>query len=76
MVAPAAKRKAVAHLRDAFGMSELRACKAIGCRRMTMRYQTTRADDAGLHQRMRVIAQERRTLAIGASTLCSCGRAM
>jgi hypothetical protein len=27
---------------------------------MTMRYQTTRADDASLRQRMRAIAQERR----------------
>jgi putative transposase len=41
-------------------MSERRACKAIGCCRMTMRYRTTRADDANLRQRMRVIAQERR----------------
>ena len=31
-----------------------------GCCRMTMRYRTTRADDAGLRQRMRAIAQERR----------------
>jgi putative transposase len=60
MVTPAAQRKAVAHLREAFGMSERRACKAIGCCRMTIRYQTTRADDAGLRQRMRAIAQERR----------------
>src|SRR5256714_1466168 len=60
MVTPAGKRKAVAHLREAFGMSERRACKAIGCCRMTMRYQTTRMDDAGLRQRMRAIAQERR----------------
>ncbi|UVO39415.1 IS3 family transposase [Bradyrhizobium arachidis] len=60
MVTPAAKRKAVAHLVDAHGMSERRACKAIGCCRMTMRYQTTRADEAGLRQRMRTIAQERR----------------
>jgi putative transposase len=60
MVTPAGKRKAVAHLRDTFGMSERRACKAIGCCRMTMRYQTTRADDAGLRQRMRAIAQDRR----------------
>src|SRR5437879_10971339 len=59
MVTPAAKRKAVAHLRDAFGMSERRACKAIGCCRMTMRYQTTRADDAALRQRMKAIAHER-----------------
>ena len=41
-------------------MSERRACKAIGCCRMTMRYQTTRADDTSLRQRMRAIAQERR----------------
>lgn len=42
MVTPAAKRKAVAHLVDAHGMSERRACKAIGCYRMTVRYQTAR----------------------------------
>ncbi|MEY9104600.1 hypothetical protein ABH999_000796 [Bradyrhizobium yuanmingense] len=56
---PAAKRKAVAHLRESFGMSERPGCNAIGCCRMTMRYQTTRSDDAGLRQRMRAIAQER-----------------
>ncbi|MCK1303312.1 IS630 family transposase [Bradyrhizobium sp. 37] len=31
-------------------MSERRACKAIGCCRMTMRYRTTQADDASLRQ--------------------------
>lgn len=60
MVTPATKRKAVAHLVDAHGMSERRACKAIGCCRMTMRYRTTRADDAGVRQRMKAIAHERR----------------
>ncbi|WP_416203010.1 IS3 family transposase [Bradyrhizobium yuanmingense] len=60
VVTPAAKRKAVAHLVDAHGMSERRACKAIGCCRMTMRYRTTREDDAGVRQRMKAIAQERR----------------
>jgi putative transposase len=60
VVTPAEKRKAVAHLVDAHGMSERRACKAIGCCRMTMRYQTVRTDDAGLRQRMKAIAQERR----------------
>jgi putative transposase len=59
MVTPAAKQKALAHLRDAFGMSERRACKAIGCCRMTMRYQTTRVDDGSHRQRMRAIAQDR-----------------
>ena len=57
---PAAERKAVAHLVDAYGMSERRACKTIGCCRMTIRYKTTRADDAGLRQRMKAIAQGRR----------------
>ena len=60
MVTPAAERKAVAHLMSAHGMSERRACKAIGCCRMTMRYKTTRADDAVLRQRMKAIAHERR----------------
>lgn len=41
-------------------MSERRACKAIGCCRMTIRYRTTRADDAALRQRMRAIAEVRR----------------
>src|SRR5215468_10952582 len=60
VVTPAAKRKVVAHLMNTHGMSERRACKAIGYCRMTIRYQTIRADDAGLRQRMRAIAQERR----------------
>ncbi|MCP3476613.1 IS3 family transposase [Bradyrhizobium sp. CCGUVB1N3] len=60
VVTPAGKRKAVAHLVDAHGMSERRACKAIGCCRMTVRYRTTRADDAALRQRMRAIAEVRR----------------
>jgi putative transposase len=60
VVTPAEKRKAVAHLVEAREMSERRACKAIGCCRMTMRYQTTRADDAGIRQRMTAIAQQRR----------------
>jgi putative transposase len=41
-------------------MSERRACKAIGSCRMTMRYKTTRADDAALRDRMKAIAVERR----------------
>ncbi|MBR0939469.1 IS3 family transposase [Bradyrhizobium jicamae] len=60
MVTPAAERKAVAHLMDAHGMSERRACKTIGSCRMTMRYKTIRTDDGGLRQRMKAIAHERR----------------
>lgn len=37
MVTPAAKREAVAHLRVVHEMSERRACRLIGCQRMTVR---------------------------------------
>lgn len=60
MVTPAARRNAVAHLKAVFGMSERRACKSIGCCRMTVRYETTRSDDRELRERMREIARERR----------------
>ena len=49
-----------AYLRKAFGMSDRRPCKTIGYCRMTIRYKTARADDAGLRQRMKAIAHERR----------------
>src|SRR2546430_9563153 len=60
MVTPAAERKAVAHLVDAYGMSERRACKAIGCCPLTLRYQKTRAGCAPLPQRLKGIAPEPR----------------
>src|SRR3974377_497482 len=44
----------------AHGMSERRACKAIGCCRMTVRYKASRAEDTALRQRMRAIAEGRR----------------
>lgn len=60
MVTPAVEREAVGHLQTVFGMSERRACKVLGCCRMTMRYQTTRTDDVALRERMKAIAHERR----------------
>lgn len=60
MVTPAAEREAVAHLRMAFEMSERRACRTIGCCRMTIRHKAIRADDGGLRERMRAMAHERR----------------
>ena len=60
VVTPAAKRNAVAHLMDAHEMSERRPCKAIGCCRMTIRYQTSRADDAA--QRQIPVHRRRRNL--------------
>jgi putative transposase len=60
MVTPAAKREAVAHLRSAFDMSERRACRTIGCLRMTVRYCSRRSNDNELRQRLRALAHERR----------------
>jgi len=60
MVTPAAERKAVAHLVEHHEMSERRACKAIGCCRMTIRYESTRPGDGALRERMKAIAHERR----------------
>lgn len=60
MVTPAVERDAVAHLQTVFGMSERRACQALGCCRMNMRYQTIRVDDAVLRERMKDIDHERR----------------
>ena len=41
-------------------MSERRACKAIGCCRMTMRYGRPGLTMPALRERMRAMAQERR----------------
>lgn len=60
MVTPAAERKAIAHLVEHHAMSERRACKAIGCCRMTVRYRSARPDDRALRERMIAIARERR----------------
>lgn len=60
MVTPAARREAVAHLRGAHEMSERRACRAIGCDRMTVRYCSRRPDDPLLRERLRSLARERR----------------
>lgn len=60
MVTPAVKREAVAHLRTAHEMSERRACRVIGCERMTVRYRSRRPDDPALRERLRALARERR----------------
>src|SRR5262245_9940984 len=60
MVTPAVKREAVAHVRSAFELSERRACRMVGCVRMTMRYRSRRAADTELRERLRALAHERR----------------
>ena len=41
-------------------MSERRACRVIGCCRMTMRYEAIRQDDPALRERLRELARVRR----------------
>jgi putative transposase len=60
MVTPAVKREAVVHVRSAFELSERRACRMIGCVRMTMRYRSRRPADTELRERLRALAHERR----------------
>ena len=60
MVTPAAKREAVAHLQALLDVSERRACRVIAADRTTVRYRSRRADDGGLREKLRVLAQERR----------------
>ena len=60
MVTPAARRSAVAHARENFGLSERPACSIIGISRRVMRYRHRRPDDAAIRVRMRELALERR----------------
>ncbi len=60
MVAPAAKREAVAHLMTEHGMSELTRCRVIGADRASVRYEATRASDAELRERLKALAEQRR----------------
>ena len=57
---PVARRQAVAQARAAFDLSERRACTILGFDRTSMRYRSSRADDADLRERLRALAGERR----------------
>jgi len=60
MVTPAARREAVALLRKSFEVSERRACAALGVDRSSVRYCSTRPDDALVRVRLRELAAIRR----------------
>jgi len=60
MVTPAARREAVAHLREHHEASERRGCLVIGADRTAIRYRRRRGDDAAVRGRLRVLAGERR----------------
>ena len=60
MVTPAARREAVAHLREHHAVSERRACRVLGADRTAVRYRSIRPDDAATRARLRALAGERR----------------
>jgi transposase InsO family protein len=60
MVGPAAKRNAVAHLRNVLGMSERRACTLVAADRKMIRYRSRRPPDIQLRARLRELANQRR----------------
>ena len=60
MVGPAAKREAVAHLRNMLGMSERRACTLVAADRKMIRYRSRRPPDIELRTRLRELANQRR----------------
>jgi len=60
MVRPAAKREAVAYLREHFQMSERRACSVLAADRKMIRYVSRRPPETELRERLRDLANERR----------------
>src|SRR6516165_4523016 len=60
MVGPAAKREAVAHLRDVLEMSERRASSLVAADRKMIRYRSRRPADTELRARLRELANQRR----------------
>ncbi|MDP1702822.1 MAG: IS3 family transposase [Aestuariivirga sp.] len=60
MVGPAAKREAVACLKEQFQMSERRACEVVAADRKMVRYQSRRPPETELRARLRELANERR----------------
>ncbi len=59
MVTPAAKRQVVGYLQQAFGMSERRACRAVGQVRATQRYEPRRQEPPRLRKVLLEIAKEK-----------------
>jgi putative transposase len=60
MVTPAARREAASHLQQVHGVSQRRACQAIGVDRSSIRYRRRRPDDGVIRSRLREIAVVRR----------------
>lgn len=59
---PAAKREAAAHLRKVHEVSQRQACDVLSVDRSSIRYDSTRPDDAELRAAMKTVAAERHRL--------------
>ena len=57
MVRPADRRRAVAHVRETYGMSERRACRTITLHRSTHRYRPRPGEDGELKARLLALAE-------------------
>ena len=60
MVRPAAKREAVADLREHFQINERRACSVLAADRKMIRYTSRRPPETELRERLRDLANQRR----------------
>lgn len=60
MVTPAARQEAVTHLQTELGASKRRACDVLKVDRSSVRYRSTRPDDADLRAALKMVAAERR----------------
>lgn len=60
VVAPGIRREAVAHVVAVLGVSQRRACQALGEDRSSVRCRSVRPDDAEAPAAMRAVAAERR----------------
>jgi putative transposase len=59
-VTPTARRAAVGHLQQTYGMSQRRACRVLGAQRRTMRYRRrVRRDELQVRERLRALAAKR-----------------
>ena len=59
MVRPAQRRAAVAWAREAYRLSERRACRAMGAPRSTVRYRSVRPHQDALRKRLKEFASVR-----------------
>lgn len=58
MVKPAARRREAAYLIERYGVSARRCSRLLGVWRSTLRYRSSRADDAPLRKQLRTLAEQ------------------